>query len=155
MQISDEALNEFIAIYKTEFGEEISRKDAGEMALRVLKLYELLERQLPDEKTTTPAATRPTDGPLGSDSELNFQLPYVLYNIDKFGIAIDPQGSNVLPNCPQFEKRYRFEGESKRLLGFNAHFFVSQHRVRTDDSENQPFCAVIAVAKPFDGSITE
>jgi hypothetical protein len=59
MQISDEALSEFIAIYKAEFGEEISRKDAGEMALRVLRLYELLERQLPIEKAATP----PTDGP--------------------------------------------------------------------------------------------
>ena len=63
MQISDEALDEFIAIYKAEFGEEIERKDASEMALRVLKLYELLERKLPDGKTTTPPTTRPTGGP--------------------------------------------------------------------------------------------
>jgi len=61
MQIPDETLNEFIAIYKAEFGEEISRKDASEMALRVLKLYELLERKLPDEKTITLVATRPAE----------------------------------------------------------------------------------------------
>ncbi len=61
MQIPDEALNEFITIYKTEFGEEISRKDASEMALRMLKLYELLARKLPTEKMTTPAITRLID----------------------------------------------------------------------------------------------
>jgi hypothetical protein len=67
MQISDEWLNEFIAIYKAEFGEEISRRDASEMALRVLRLYELLARKLPNGNTTTPAATQPTDGrpPIG------------------------------------------------------------------------------------------
>lgn len=67
MQISDDALDEFIAIYRAEFGEEISHKDASEMALRVLTLYELLARQLPNGKTTTPAATPPTDGrpPIG------------------------------------------------------------------------------------------
>lgn len=67
MHISDEALNEFIAVYREEFGEDINRKDASEMALRLLKLYELLERKPPNAKTTTPAATRPTDGypPIG------------------------------------------------------------------------------------------
>lgn len=67
MQIADAALDEFIAIYRVEFGEEISRKDASEMALRVLRLYEQLSRKLPNGKTTTPAATQPTDGrpPIG------------------------------------------------------------------------------------------
>ena len=67
MQISDEALNEFITIYKVEFGEEISRRDASEMAVRVLRLYELLARKLPYGNTTTPAATPPSDGhpPIG------------------------------------------------------------------------------------------
>lgn len=62
MQVSDEALNEFIALYKVEFGEELSRKDASEMALSVLRLYELLAKTLPNGETTTPAATQPTDG---------------------------------------------------------------------------------------------
>lgn len=62
MQVPDEALNEFIEIYKTEFGEEISRKDANEMALSVLRLYELLARKLPNKSLTTPAATQPTEG---------------------------------------------------------------------------------------------
>ncbi len=61
MQIPDESLNEFIAIYRAEFGEEISRNDASEMALRVLRLYELLARKLPNAGTTTPAAMQPND----------------------------------------------------------------------------------------------
>ena len=61
MQIADDVLDELIAIYRAEFGEEISRKDASEMALHVLKLYEQLARKLPNEKTATPAATLPTD----------------------------------------------------------------------------------------------
>ena len=64
MQISDEALNEFIAIYEAEFGEEISRKDANEMALSVLRLYELLARKLPNKSLTTPVATQLNDGHL-------------------------------------------------------------------------------------------
>jgi len=62
MLIPEEALDEFIAIYKAEFGEEISRKDANEMAHSVLKLYELLARTLPNSEATTPAVTQPTDG---------------------------------------------------------------------------------------------
>jgi len=61
MQISDEALSEFIIAYKEEFGEEISRKDASEMALGVLRLYELLTRRLPNADATTAATTQPTD----------------------------------------------------------------------------------------------
>ena len=64
MQISNDALDEFIAICGAELGEELNRKDASEMAQRVLKLYELLARQLPIGKTTTPAATQSTDGRL-------------------------------------------------------------------------------------------
>lgn len=52
MLISEKALNEFIAIYKTEFGEELSRKDASEMAFRVLTIYELLARKLPGKTST-------------------------------------------------------------------------------------------------------
>ena len=54
MHISDEALNEFIAIYNDKFGEELSHKDAAEMASRVLKLYEMLARKLPNETTSPP-----------------------------------------------------------------------------------------------------
>ena len=53
MQISDEALSEFITIYKAEFSEEIGRKDASEMASRVLTLCELLARKLPNTNSAT------------------------------------------------------------------------------------------------------
>lgn len=44
MRISDEALNEFIGLYKEEFGEEIDRAQASEMAFRLVTLYERLAR---------------------------------------------------------------------------------------------------------------
>ncbi len=62
MQITEEAINEFIAIYRAEFEEDISHQDAREMALRVLRLYELLARKLLNRNPTTPTATQPTDG---------------------------------------------------------------------------------------------
>jgi hypothetical protein len=46
-RFSNEALDEFIAIYKEEFGEEIDRKEATEMAWRLLTLCRLLSRKLP------------------------------------------------------------------------------------------------------------
>lgn len=49
-RIPDADLDEFIAIYKEEFGEEIDRTDASEMASRVLMLYRLLSRKLPEQK---------------------------------------------------------------------------------------------------------
>ncbi len=49
MHISEKALDEFIAIYKEEFGEEISRGDASEMAFRLVTLYERLAKRLPEE----------------------------------------------------------------------------------------------------------
>lgn len=45
--ISDKALDEFIAIYKKEFKEDISRIEAREMASNLLRLHELLSRKPP------------------------------------------------------------------------------------------------------------
>jgi hypothetical protein len=47
MNISDKMLDEFISIYNDEFDEEINRKEASELASRVLMLYELLAKTLP------------------------------------------------------------------------------------------------------------
>jgi hypothetical protein len=55
MNIAPEALDEFIAIYKEEFGEEIDRREATEMAHRVLTLYRLLMKKLPDEQISSPS----------------------------------------------------------------------------------------------------
>ncbi len=48
VQISDDALDEFIRIYKEEFKEDISRMEARDMASRLLTLYQLLSRKPPN-----------------------------------------------------------------------------------------------------------
>ena len=42
MQLTQEALNEFKAIYKAEFGEEISDAEALEMGTRLLRVFHVL-----------------------------------------------------------------------------------------------------------------
>lgn len=61
MKIPDEALNEFIEIYREEFEEDIDRAEASQMASRLLKLYELLSRKLPNENTSHPKPHDETD----------------------------------------------------------------------------------------------
>lgn len=51
-RIPDAELDEFIAIYREEFGEEIGRTEAAEMASRVLMLYTLISRRLPEARNT-------------------------------------------------------------------------------------------------------
>jgi hypothetical protein len=60
MQITDDSLDEFMRRYRGEFAKDISRQDALEMATRVLGLYRLIYRPLPDETRPT---TPPTDPP--------------------------------------------------------------------------------------------
>ena len=50
MKINDEALEEFIALYRAEFKKDISREDALEMAMRLVNLYLLIYRPLPGER---------------------------------------------------------------------------------------------------------
>ena len=49
MRPSDEGVEEFRRIYKELYGENIDVDAAREMASRVLTLYELLARPLPEE----------------------------------------------------------------------------------------------------------
>ena len=51
MRLSEKAIDELRAIYKEEFGEDISRDDAAEMGDRLLRLVRLLLRPLPDTST--------------------------------------------------------------------------------------------------------
>jgi hypothetical protein len=51
MRISDEALDEFMTIYAEEFGKQITHAQASEMAERVVTLYRLLRRKLPERGT--------------------------------------------------------------------------------------------------------
>lgn len=50
MQVSKESLDEFKKLYKLEFGEDLSDRDALEIAQRVLGLVMLVCRPLPNRK---------------------------------------------------------------------------------------------------------
>lgn len=58
VKVSDEALDEFVALYKDEFKEDLTRAEASEMVHRLLMLYELLSQKLPDGESA-PASISP------------------------------------------------------------------------------------------------
>jgi hypothetical protein len=62
MRISDEALDEFVESYREEFGDDISRDEASEMAIRILTFYTLLSKKPPGLDESGGAATQPGDG---------------------------------------------------------------------------------------------
>jgi hypothetical protein len=66
-RFSDEELDEFAELYKEECGQELSRKEASEIAFRLLTFYELLARKLPNEHNAPPHAAQRDDdhGPIG------------------------------------------------------------------------------------------
>jgi hypothetical protein len=49
MQLSDDAIREYILIYREDFGEELTMAEARAMASRLVALYEVLYRPLPGE----------------------------------------------------------------------------------------------------------
>jgi hypothetical protein len=53
MQLSDEDLREFITLYAQEFGEQLEIAEAREIATRLIDLYTILMRRLPEEDVTT------------------------------------------------------------------------------------------------------
>lgn len=64
MRITDEAVDEFIKLYREEFGHEISRSEASKIAFELITLYETLAKRLPnglvasDEKPNRPIGFR-------------------------------------------------------------------------------------------------
>lgn len=60
-RIPDAYLDEFIAIYKEEYGEEIGRADAHEMTSRLVMLYALLSRKLPEQKRASTSVMQPEE----------------------------------------------------------------------------------------------
>lgn len=67
-RIPDAGLDELVAIYKEEFGEDINRADAHELASRLVMFYALLSRKPPELKrgsisVTQPEEDRPDDHP--------------------------------------------------------------------------------------------
>jgi hypothetical protein len=69
MQLSDDDLNEFITLYAQEFGEHLDIPEAREIATRLIDLYTIFMRRLPDEGEDVTAghdlAARPASGSLG------------------------------------------------------------------------------------------
>ena len=61
MQISDEDLEEFRRLYTAEFGDELSKAEASEIAGRFVDLYTLVAEPLPSEQEG--AATPQSDNP--------------------------------------------------------------------------------------------
>jgi hypothetical protein len=53
MRISDDALDELVQIYKAEFEEKLTREEAVEVGNRLITLYSLLAKRMPDEHTGT------------------------------------------------------------------------------------------------------
>lgn len=49
MQLDQEIIDDFKAAYRTDFGEDLSDAEAAEVASRVLDLYLLLARRVPEE----------------------------------------------------------------------------------------------------------
>jgi hypothetical protein len=50
MSISEERVREFIRVYKEEFGDDLSVNEALDMLTRLVVLYRLIARPLPNEK---------------------------------------------------------------------------------------------------------
>ena len=48
-QLSREAIEEFKAIYKDEFGEELTDEQVQEIALRLLRFFGILEKPLQED----------------------------------------------------------------------------------------------------------
>lgn len=58
MQISDEAIKEYIQIYKDDFGEELSMEQAREIGTRLVELYLVLSRPLPQRAPLPPPGSQ-------------------------------------------------------------------------------------------------
>jgi hypothetical protein len=65
MQIPNATLDEFMQIYKEEYGEELNCSAASEMGLRVVGPYELLVKKLPKEQEVAPKPPEHEQPPMG------------------------------------------------------------------------------------------
>lgn len=72
-RIPDAELDEFIAIYKKEFGKELDRTEASEMASRLVMLYALLSRKVPETSAAPPSATRLDENPPDDRPPIGFR----------------------------------------------------------------------------------
>jgi hypothetical protein len=59
MKLTEEAIKEFQAIAKEEYGIDLSHGDATVIGTRLLLLYELICKSLPNELPTPPLSAQP------------------------------------------------------------------------------------------------
>jgi hypothetical protein len=59
MQLKDDDLKEFVAIWKRVFNEEISLADARHHASQLVTLYLALAKRLPEENSSEPSVSNP------------------------------------------------------------------------------------------------
>lgn len=67
MRLSDQAVREYIQLYKADFGEEVTLEEGREIATRLLALYRIFSKPVPAKRPMLP------DGPV----ELNLLRPLV------------------------------------------------------------------------------
>lgn len=60
MELSEKDIEEFAALWKAEFGEELSRAEARESASALLEVYAVLARPLPESEHRPPRPTPPS-----------------------------------------------------------------------------------------------
>ena len=63
MQLKDDDLKEFAAIWKRVFGEEITLADARHRSSQLVTLYLALAKPLPEETSSTPPIFNPPISP--------------------------------------------------------------------------------------------
>jgi aldehyde:ferredoxin oxidoreductase len=68
---TDDRVEELRRLYKDAYNEEISVEEAREMASRLVTLYELLARKLPNEQKSLPKSKPPDDDP---PRKIGFQI---------------------------------------------------------------------------------
>jgi hypothetical protein len=56
MKLPPQAIEELKAIYDQEFGTSLSDQEAGEMARRLLSLFQVIYRPLPGEDASNPSS---------------------------------------------------------------------------------------------------
>lgn len=57
MQLSDNAIREYMQLYKEDFGKELTLEEGREVASRLLSLYQVLGDPLPTPQPTLPDAS--------------------------------------------------------------------------------------------------
>lgn len=78
MELDEKSIQEFIRVYRSAYGEELSLEEARETATRLLRLYQIVYRPTPQELAN--GLTAPTTGAdqkrLTAKAPQQHQLPF-------------------------------------------------------------------------------